>query len=450
MPRRSPPGKDRRARGSPPVLDARSSAILLSRIVRLSGAVGTESVASRPRLTTFAALGEHNYRLFWLGLILYVIGHRAEFVTSYWLAWELTGDPLALGYLGLAQGLPVVVLQVLGGVLADRINRLRLLIGTQLLTNASLTVLFGLTATAALRFEHLLLLSALSATFRAFDEPARISLVPHLVQRDKLANAIALNSIPWQSGRIVGPSLAGLLIYYFGPPVGFGLAMVSSYGALGLYSRIRVKFEDAVRHGQSFFSQFTEGFAFVGRNFLFGSLIGLVFINSVFGMSYVTLLPIYADVHFDAGSSGFGLMQAAHGVGSVIGTLTIASFVHRLGRRGSLLLVGATCFGLLLIVFSRSPSIWFAMVILSLMGLSATSYMTLANTALQEKVPDALRGRVMGLYALCWNLIPIGGFLGGALARALDARFAVTLGGAVVASTALLLLVFSKRLRTVD
>lgn len=415
----------------------------------MRGAARPEAAGRVPRLATFAALTVPNYLVYWLGLILYVIGYRAEYVTATWLVWELTHDPLSLGFLGLAQGVPLIILQVFGGVLADRINRLRLLIGTQLLTAATLTVIFALTVSGAVCFEHLLVLSVLSAVFRAFDEPARMALMPQLIQRDKLSNAIALSNIPWQGGRIIGPSLAGVLISAFGPAVGFGLAMLASYGALGLYGRIRMSLGDSTGGGQSFRSQLAEGFSFVGSSFLFGSLIAVVFINSIFGWSYITLLPIFADQYFNVGVSGYGGMQAAHGTGAVVGTLAIASFAHALGQRGKLLLIGATCFGLFLIVLSQSPSVWFAVVALILMGLATTCYMTLANTILQEKVPDELRGRVMGIFGLCYNLLPIGGFLGGALAKAVDARFAVAVGGAVVASTALLLLLFNKRLRAV-
>src|SRR5205809_2334978 len=133
--------------------------------------------------STFAALRERNYRLYWLGLVCYVLGHRAEYVTFSWMVWELTRDPLYLGYLGLAQGVPLVVFQLFGGVLADRMNRLRLLITTQLGTAATLVLAFVLTVLGALRVEHLLVLAAASSIFRAFDEPSRLSLIPQLIDR---------------------------------------------------------------------------------------------------------------------------------------------------------------------------------------------------------------------------------------------------------------------------
>ena len=398
--------------------------------------------------STFAALKVPNYCFYWFGLVFYVLGHRAEYVTFAWIVWEVTHDPLYLGYLGFAQGVPLVVFQLVGGVLADRTNRLRLLIGTQLLTAATMTMAFGLTMLGPVRVHHMLLLAALSSTFRAFDEPSRFALVPQLIDRERLPNAIALGSIPWQAGRMIGPSITGVLIAAFGGRVGFGLAALASYTALVLYSFVRVRGEPPARDGQHVGQQFVEGISFVAGNFLFASLIGLALFNSVFGMSYVTLLPIYADRYFGTGSTGYGLLQAAHGVGAFTGTLVLATIAGRIRRLGTTLLATAACLGLELMLFSQSPGMSMAMPMLALVGFSTTFYLTQVTTLLQLKVPEQLRGRVMSLYGLCWNLLPLGGLLSGVLAAAVDARFAVLFGGAMVAANAVVLLA-SKRLRMI-
>jgi MFS family permease len=377
-----------------------------------------------------------------------VLGHRAEYVTFGWVTWEVTRDPMFLGYLGLAQGVPLVVFQLIGGVLADRVDRLRLLITTQILTALTLTAAFGLTLLGAGRIELLLLLAALSSTFRAFDEPSRFALVPQLIDRARLPNAIALGSIPWQAGRMIGPSITGVLIAAFGGAVGFGLAAVASYAALALYSLIRIPRAVPAADGQHALDQFVEGLSFVARNFLFGSLIALALFNSLFGMSYVTLLPIFADVYFGSGSTGYGLLQAAHGVGALIGTLTLATLAGRIRRPGKTLLVTAGFLGLELMVFSRSGSMALALALLVLVGFSTTFYLTQVTTLLQMRVPEQLRGRVMSIYSLCWNLLPLGGLVGGALAALVDARFAVLIGGAMVTAGAWALLT-SRRLRAI-
>jgi len=399
--------------------------------------------------STFAALKARNYCLYWLGLVFYVFGHRAEYTTFAWLTWEVTRDPLALGYLGLAQGVPLVLFQLCGGVLADRVNRLRLLIGTQILISLTMTVAFALTILGLVRVDHLLVLAALSSIFRAFDEPSRLSLIPQLVDRERLPNAIALGSIPWQAGRMIGPSITGILIAAFGGAAGFGIAAAASVIALSLYSRLRVRGDAPPSDGQHVLRQFAEGVSFVRHNFVFAGLIGLALFNSVFGMSYITLLPVYADAYFGAGSTGYGGLNAAHGAGALIGTLTVATVTHLFLRRGTVVLAGAVCLGVLLIVFSLSPGMWLALPMLALVGFSNTFYLTQVSTFLQQKVPDHLRGRVLSLYSLCWNLMPLGGLLAGALAAAVNARFAVAFGGAMVAANALVLF-SSRRLRALS
>ena len=398
--------------------------------------------------STFAALKARNYCLYWFGLVFYVLGQRAEYVTFAWMTWEVTHDPLSLGYLGLAQGAPLLVFHLCGGVLADRTDRLRLLIGTQALTAVVLTIAFGLTVLGWVRLEHLLVLAALSNTFRAFDEPSRLALIPQLIDRARLANAIALGAIPWQAGRMIGPSIAGILIAAFGGAIGFGLAAGASYLALVLYSRLQVYGRTPTSDGQHVLRQFTDGLSFVGRNFVFASLIGLALFNSVFGLSYVTLLPIFADWYFHTGSSGYGLLNAAHGLGALAGTLTVATVASRIPRPGTALLLGATCMGLLLMAFSQSPAMWVALPLLALVGFSNTFYLTQVSTFIQQGVPDQLRGRVLSIYSLCWNLLPLGGLVSGVLAAAVDARFAILFGGGMVAINALVLLT-SRRLRAI-
>ena len=161
------------------------------------------AVARRPR-STFAALRVPNYALYWVALVFYVFGHRAEYVTIAWIVWELTQSPLTLGYLGLAQGVPLLVFQLVGGVVADRADRLRVLLVTQLFTAATMTVAFVVTVSGTARVELLFVLAIVSSVFRAFDEPTRMAMIPQLVDRERLSNAIALGSIPWQAGRMVG------------------------------------------------------------------------------------------------------------------------------------------------------------------------------------------------------------------------------------------------------
>ncbi len=213
-----------------------------------------------------------------------------------------------------------------------------------------------------------------------------------------------------------------------------------------MYSRLRVDARSAAAPVGHMGTQLVEGLSFVRHNFVFAALICLALFNAVFGLSYVTLLPIYADVYFQAGSTGFGLLNAAHGTGALVGTLIVAYLAARFRRRGLIILTGAAGMGLGLAIFSQSPGLGLALPMLAMVGFSNTFYLTQVSTHLQQAVPDRLRGRVMSLYALCWNLLPLGGLLGGVLAAAVNARFAVLVGGAMVAVNALVLLA-SRRLR---
>ncbi len=396
----------------------------------------------------FEALRERNFALYWTALVFYVLGHRAEYVTFAWIVWELTQSPMVLGYLGLAQGIPLLVFQLVGGVVADRVDRRRLLIATQLLTGLTLTGTIALTVAGFADVRLLLALAAVTNTFRAFDEPTRLAMVPQLVDRAQLPNAIALGSIPWQAGRMIGPSITGIVIAAFGSAVGFAIAAGSSWIALALYGRMRLRPEPSTHVRTHVVGEFVEGLAYVGGSFVFATLIGMALLNSIFGMSYLALLPIFADWYFQAGSTGYGLLNAAHGVGALVGTLTIATVASRIRHRGVALLVGGACVGVALVAFAVSPWMGLSLGLLLIVGFCNTFYLTQINTILQEDVPNHLRGRVMSIFSLCWNLMPLGGLVGGALAAAVDARFAVLLGGGVVAATALLLLT-SPRLRAI-
>jgi hypothetical protein len=271
-----------------------------------------------------------------------------------------------------------------------------------------------------------------------------MALIPQLVARERLPNAIALGSIPWQAGRMIGPSITGILIAAFGGAIGFGLAAAASYIALGLYSRLQLTRDAPAHDGRHVLRQFAEGLAFVAHSFVFTSLIALALFNSLFAMSYLTLLPVFADQYFGAGSAGYGWLSAAHGGGALCATFTVATIAHLIRRKGVALLIGATCLGLVLMGFSQAPAM-------------SVALRPRARRLLQHVLPDAgqhvspAEGRPPSRpgdepYAL---LEPLAlGMIAGALAAAVSARFAVLLGGGVVAANAALLLT-SRRLRRI-
>jgi MFS family permease len=394
-----------------------------------------------------AALAEAPYRRYFSGLVLYVTGWKVEETTYAWLVWELTQNPIYLGYFGLVNGVPLVLFQLFGGVLADRADRKRLLVGTQLATWSMLAAATVLTITGLIRIEVLLGLSFLSAVFRAFEQPARMALIPAIVSPKNLPNAIAIGSMPWQTGRIVGPAIGGILIWQLGAGVALGFGAAAYLIAIALYAGLSIHGPTPSRPTTSLARQLGEGIGFISRSALFSTLIGLTFFNSLFGVAYIWILPAFVSEVLEGGAGGFGALQAVSGAGAILGTLALASVANRLTRRGVVMLGGAIIFGALLMLLSRATAFWMALALIPLMGFANTFYFTTVSSVLQERVPDALRGRVMGIFGLCWNLVPLGGVAIGALASASDVPTALLLSGTLVCGSALLMFLFVPRVR---
>lgn len=386
-----------------------------------------------------AALAESRYRRYFIGLALYVTGWKVEETTYAWLVWDLTQNPLYLGYFGLANGVPLVLFQLFGGVLADRADRKRLLVGTQLATWSMVSAATVLTLTGLIRVEMLLALSFLSAVFRAFEQPARMALLPHLVSPKNLPNAIAIGSMPWQTGRIVGPAIGGVLIWQLSAGAALAFGAAAYLLAIALYAGLAI---DGPVRGQptgSMARQLLEGIGFISRSALFATLIGLTFFNSLFGIAYIWVLPAFVSDVLKGGAGGFGALQAVSGAGAILGTIALASVANRLTRRGLVMLGGAMIFGALLMLLSRASAFSVALALIPLMGFANTFYFTTVSTVLQERVPDELRGRVMGIFGLCWNLVPLGGIAIAAVASVSDIPTALLLSGALVFGSALLM-----------
>jgi MFS family permease len=384
------------------------------------------------RLPTFAALKYRNYQLYWSGLLAAVMGWQILTFTQLWLIYDLTNSPLYLGLAGGINGTASIVCSVFGGVLADRMDKKKLLFLTQS-TMAVVSISIGiLTFTHLVNVWHILVMSAITGVFAAFDNPARQSIVPQLIDdRQYLTNAVALAASVWSGTRIIGPALAGILIAVTGPAVCFFITFAGYCYLLFSLTRIRLARRERPQSQPGVLDDFKEGWTYVFNNKNFFSLIMMTFLNSVFGMSYIFMLPVFAKDILNAGSSGYGFLMAASGIGSVLGILTVAS-LGKYEHRGRLLLIGSSCFGILLMAFSFSRWYPFSLVMLALAGFFNSLYMTNVLTLLQSLVPDRLRGRIMGIYSLTWSLQPLGGLQAGFVASIAGAPIAVTIGGAII------------------
>ena len=306
------------------------------------------------RAEMFSALRYRDFRLYWSGLLLSVTGFQILMVAQGWLIYELTDQAKFLGILGLVMAVPTITLNLVGGVVADRLDQRRLTIATQGASAVLVGVLATLTLLDIVQVWHVLVIAFISGAVLAFDNPARMSLYPHLVDRKDLMNAVALNSSVWQGTRIVGPALGGLLIAKFGTASAF---YVTSGGFLAMVMvLISIHVPPIPRsRGGNMLQNMGEGLRFVQGNSVFMFLIGLTFFNSFFGMSYVFLLPVFAEDILDVGAQGLGYLHAASGLGALLMTFVAASMAKPDGRAFSSSAV-QHCSGCSSFCLPRSPT----------------------------------------------------------------------------------------------
>src|SRR5947209_560915 len=351
-------------------------------------------------------------------------------IAQSWLVYRLTGSSLLLGSVGFASQLPVFLIAPLGGIVADRHNRHRVVIATQVASMMLATILAALTLTGTVKIWHIFVLAALLGVVNAFDIPARQSFLVDMVGKEDLMNAIALNSSMFNGARVIGPAIAGILVAKIGEGWCF-FANAVSYIAV-IIGLLMMRVHSPARASQaSPFEHMMEGFRFVNetapiRALLLLLLLGLV---SLVGMPYVVLMPIFADQILHGGARGLGILMGATGVGALLGALTLA---FREGVKGLGRWVAWCCagFGASLVIFAVSRSFWLSVVLLLPVGYFMMLQMSSSNTLIQVMVPDALRGRVMAVYSMMFmGMAPIGALLGGALAEHLGAPLTVAVGG---------------------
>lgn len=390
------------------------------------------------RFQALSALRHRDYRYYWLGMLSAVMGLQILWVGQAWLIYDMTRSPLYLGLIGLAQAVPTILLTMLGGVVADRVDRRRLLLVTQSLNAIIVLWLAILLALGWIEVWHLLSAAFLAGAIGAFDQPARIAFAPQLIPREELMNAIALQQMIWQGTRIVGPAVGGVLVSTIGIQSCFFITAAAVGGMVLCIAMVRAKHVPTPRaEGKHMGHDFMEGIEFIKGQSVVAALIGLTFINSLFGMSHQVLLPIFAREVYEVGSDGYGLLMGVAGVGALFSSMLIAS-MGNYRHKGAMLLLGAVAFGVSLVIFALSHSFALSLAIMLVSGFVNSLYMTTASASVQMIVPNELRGRVMGVYSLTWSLLPLGGMVMGGLAALSDAPTAVALGGALLAGVALL------------
>ena len=375
------------------------------------------------------------YRAYWLGMLASVGGFQMFRVGQVWLIYELTGSPLSLGYVGVANAVPAIIFNLFGGVFADKLDKRLLIRTTQTITAGLIFLLATLTVMGMVQPWHILAVAFAAGAVEAFDTPARQALFPHLIDRKVMMSAVAMNSTIWQGTRIVAPAVAGLIIDLAGTAVSFYLAGVGFLTLAAVMHRLRVP--PIIQGAQGNPARdMLAGLKFIKGNSIFSFLITMTFFNSFFGMAYVMLMPVFAVDILDVGARGQGLLLAMSGVGALLVTIWIGSRGN-IQHRGLLFIGGAVMFGLLLVAFALSAklvgSFALVMVIMFFMGVFNSAYMISIQSTLQMMVPDRMRGRVMGFYGMTWSIMPLGGMQAGALAQLIEVPFAIAVGGLAVA-----------------
>jgi MFS family permease len=375
------------------------------------------------------SLRARNYRLFISGQLISLIGTWMQTVAQAWLIYRLTGSAALLGLIGFAGQIPVFVLAPLGGVIADRVNRHRVLIATQTSMMVLALLLAALTLSARVAVWEVFTLAALLGVANAFDIPARQAFVAEMVEREDLANAIALNSSMVNGARIVGPAIAGLVVAAVGEGWCFLINGLSYVAVLAAPLRMHVKPSGAPSSMPSAWDSIVEGFAFAWQKTPVRALLLLLGLVSLMGMPYSVLMPIFAEEILHGGPDSYGLLMSASGVGALAAaaTLTVRKSVRGLGRWVALSAAG---FGVCLIGFSVSRALWLSALLLVPAGFCMMMEMASSNTLIQSMVPDRLRGRVMAVYSMMFmGMAPFGALLAGVLAERLDVPGTIALGG---------------------
>lgn len=383
------------------------------------------------------ALRHRNYRLFLFGQLLSLPGTWIQAVAQSWLIYRLTGSSVLLGVAGFAGQFPVFLMAPLGGAVADRVDRRRVLIGTQIAAAVLALLLAALTLSGQVVVWQVFVLAALLGVVNGFDLPARQAFTVELVGREDLPNAIALNSSVFNAARLVGPAVAGVLVAAAGEGWCFLLNGVSYATVLAALLAIRVTRRERGVHTGSLLAHIADGLRYVRGHLPIRSLLLLLGMVSLAGMPYAVLMPVFADRILGGGAQGLGILMSCAGGGALVGALMLAA---RRSPRGLTAWVpwGAFGFGLGLLAFSLSRSFWLSGLLLAPTGFAMMVQMAASNTLLQLLVPDALRGRVMSLYSMMFmGMAPLGALLAGALAGLIGAPATVALGGVLCMLAAL-------------
>jgi MFS family permease len=395
------------------------------------------------------ALANRNFRLFWTGNFLSNIGTWMQNVAQGWLVLTLTNSSFWLGVVGFAGSIPFLIFTLFGGVIADRVDKRRLLLITQTAMMVLAFLLAALTYFRIISVWSVVAIAFVNGIALAMNAPSYQALVPRLVQREDLTNAIALNSAQFNMSRILGPTLGGYAMLLFGVAGNFFLNGLSFIAVLWALLRLRYPEEKLSRH-ESMLRSLRSGFVYLNSHRQMRVLVWMTAVVSMLGMPFITFIPYFAKIQLNAGESGLGWLLACSGTGSVLGAVTIA-VLGNIRRRGPVLTIAGVVFFLAIIAFSESRRFALSGFLAIFEGYSGIMMISCFNVSLQHLSSDEMRGRIMSIYATSFlGLPPLGSLLAGELSRHVPTGHVLALMAAVATLTFVAVFISSPALRELD
>ncbi|MBW3563786.1 MAG: MFS transporter [Acidobacteria bacterium] len=404
-------------------------------------------ISFRARFSSpFLALRHRDFRLVWIGAFISTTGTWMQTIAQAWVVLSMTGSAFYLGLDAFLATLPMILFSLAGGVVADRIDRKRLLMISQVLQMSFAFILTALLVTDQVQVWHILVLSFCTGTVQAFGGPAYQALLPVLVEKREVPNAVALNSMQFNLARMLGPSLAGIALATLGAEWCFGLNGLSFVAVIITLFFVEKSFARAGGRKESVLFDLREGLSFVwneGRLFL---LTVLAAATTLFGIPIVTMMPVVAENIFGVGASGYSWLMTASGAGSVTGAVLVASILT-IRRRGSLAIGFQLSFALLLLAFAFSRMFWLSAVLAFLTGLALLGVITVTSSMVQLVTTEQMRGRVMSIFMLAFRGgMPLGNLFSGWATERWNVTFTLAFNAIALLGVGLIFLAFRARL----
>lgn len=411
-------------------------------------------LASLRSLRTFDALHDRGFRLFFVSMLAQFSSMHIQMVVNPWLVYDLTGSYARLGAIALASSVPGLILGVPGGVIADRVPRKQVVLIGQAINGVSTALVGVLLVTGQLGFVHLMIVAGLQGGVFAILGPARQAMIPEIVGQDRLTNAIALNMTGLNVTRMGVPALGGFLIAWIGPAgVYFAMAALIVLSMAWLVPvRVtpshRSEHVPASRMVRMGIEDIRDGVAYVGRDRIVFTILMVNLFVVLMSMPYMQMLAGFVEDVLDAGPEGLGILWSVSGVGSLVGSLAVASMPNR--SRGLWYLLSALVLGFALIVFSASTWFWVTAAIMVVIGIGSAGRMSLSNILLMAYTNPSYQGRVMSVYMMEFSLVSFGTFLVGIMAAIVGVQWAIGATAVSLVVIALAGLLFVPRLRRLD